>query len=402
MKVAYFDCLSGISGDMTLGAMIDAGVPPEVVRSGIRSLGLGEVDLEVQVVKKCGFRATYVQVRHGEQKAHRHLHHIDAMIDGSSEIADDAKSLAKQIFLKLGEAEAHVHNTTLQKVHFHEVGAIDSIADIVGTAICMRWLGLDAVESSPVPTGTGFIEIDHGRVSVPAPATAELLRGIPLAASEIALELTTPTGAAILKATARRFGAVPAMRIERIGYGAGTRDMPSQPNVLRLLVGEIDESSTTFPIEADQVVVLETNIDSTTGEDLADCVSRLFGAGAIDVFQSQCLMKKGRCGVQLTVLSAVSRTPDLEAILFTHGGTIGIRRQLVQRHKLIRQSLTVETRIGPVMGKCVWLPEGRWRFAVEFDQAAELASAHRMTVEEVRRLAVQAFEAGQPPSPPHL
>lgn len=400
LKVAYFDCLSGISGDMTLGSMIDAGVPPEVILEGIRSLGLGEVDLVVKTVKKCGFRATHVQVVHGEQKAHRHLHQIEAMIDGSSEIGDDAKSLAKQIFLKLGEAEAHVHNTTLQKVHFHEVGAVDSIADIVGTAICMRWLGLDAIEASPVPTGTGFIEIDHGRVSIPAPATAELLCGVPLAFSEIEMELTTPTGAAILKATARRFGAVPAMQIERIGYGAGTRDLPNQPNVLRLLVGEIEEPSANFPMEADHVVVLETNVDNTTGEDLAGCVSRLFSAGAIDVFQTQCVMKKGRMGTQLTVLSAASRAADLEAVLFTHGGTIGIRRQIVQRHKLIREAHTVETKMGPVMGKRVWLPERRWRFAVEFEQASEVASAYRMTIDEVRRSAALAFESEQPPLPP--
>lgn len=385
---------------MTLGALIDAGVPLEVIQSGIQSLGIEGVQLTAEMVKKCGFRATYVQVHHGEQKAHRHLHHIDALIDGAGNIADDAKSLAKQIFLKLGEAEAHVHNSTLQKVHFHEVGAIDSIADIVGAAIGLRWLGIDAVEASAVPTGTGFIEIDHGRVSIPAPATAELLKGIPIAASDIPIELTTPTGAAILKATSRRFGSVPAMQIERIGYGAGTKDIPGQPNVLRLLVGSTEEAKPAYPVELDQVLALETNIDSSTGEDLADCVSRLFSAGAIDVFQTQCLMKKGRLGVQLTVLAASSRASDLEAILFTHGGTIGIRRQVVQRHKLHRQSVTVETSIGPVIGKCVWLPEGKWRFAVEYERAAELAAAHRISVTEVRRLAATAFESIQPPSPP--
>jgi pyridinium-3,5-bisthiocarboxylic acid mononucleotide nickel chelatase len=385
---------------MTLGALIDAGVPAELLREGIRSMEIGDVDLVVETVKKCGFRATHVKISHTEQKAHRHLHHIDALIDGAGGIAEDAKSLAKQIFLELGKAEAHVHNSTLQKVHFHEVGAIDSIADIVGTAIGMRWLGLDAVEASAIPTGTGFIEIDHGRVSVPAPATAELLRGIPLSPSEVPFELTTPTGAAILKTTARRFGALPAMRIEAIGYGAGTRDLPGQPNVLRLLIGEVDDPATKLSLEVDHVMVLETNIDSSTGEDMAGCVAKLWQAGAIDVFQTTCLMKKGRMGTQVTVLAAASRAGELESILFTHGGTIGIRRELVQRHKLIRKSHTVETRIGPIQGKCVWLPEQRWRFAVEYDQAAELASAHGTTIEAVRTMASTAFESEPSPEPP--
>ena len=255
MRIAYFDCMSGISGDMTLGALLDVGVPLELLSRGVRSMGLEDLRLEAAEVKKCGFRAQHVRVEHPPEHAHRHLHHIEAMIDRADEIEDDAKAIAKRIFHQLGEAEAKVHGTSLQKVHFHEVGAVDSIADIVGCAIGFDWLKLEAFEASPVPTGTGAIEIAHGRVTVPAPATAELLTGIPLASSTVECELTTPTGAAILKTLARRFGGVPAMTIEAIGYGAGTRDLPGQANVLRLLVGTSEASAALpFPVEVDRVL----------------------------------------------------------------------------------------------------------------------------------------------------
>ncbi|WP_164102455.1 nickel pincer cofactor biosynthesis protein LarC [Candidatus Laterigemmans baculatus] len=401
MRIAYFDCLSGISGDMTLGALIDAGASRDAILRGVQSLGLGQLDLVVSEVKKCGFRATHVRVEHPPEHAHRHLHHIDAMIDGSEVISDDAKALAKRIFLRLGEAEAKVHGTTIQKVHFHEVGAVDSIADIVGTAIGLRLLEIDAVEASPVPTGTGFIEIAHGRVSVPAPATAELLTDVPIAPSEVSFELTTPTGAAILKATARRFGPLPAFRVQRIGYGAGTRDLEGQANVLRLLIGESEEAAAGSTIESDQVMVLETNIDDTTPEDLAACVARLHAGGAIDVYQTPCLMKKGRSGVAVTVLAPTSRVAALESLLFTHAGTIGVRRYRADRHKLVRREHTVETEVGPVRGKCVWLPAGRWRFSVEFDDADAIAADRGIPLSEVRRLAAEAFQAGQRPEPLH-
>lgn len=399
MRIAYLDCLSGISGDMTLGALIDAGASREAILQGIQSLGLGQLDLEVTQVKRCGFRATHVRVVHPPEHAHRHLHHIDAMIDAAVAIPDDAKELAKRIFLRLGEAEAKVHGTDIQKVHFHEVGAVDSIADIVGTAIGLRLLEIDAVEASAVPTGTGFVEIAHGRVSVPAPATAELLHDVPIAPSDIPHELTTPTGAAILKATARRFGPVPAIRIQTIGYGAGTRDLDSQANVLRLLVGESDEMAPSHNVEADQVIVLETNVDDASAEDLAGCVERLCASGAVDVFQTPCLMKKGRAGVALTVLSPASRVAALEAVLFTHAGTIGVRRYRADRHKLIRRGHTVQTELGPIRGKCVWLPEGYWRFTVEFDDADLLAQTHGIAISQVRQKAAEAFAAGQAPEP---
>jgi uncharacterized protein (TIGR00299 family) protein len=385
---------------MVLGSLIDAGAERDAIVAGIRSLGLGELDLAVTPVKKCGFRALHVQVIHPPEHAHRHLHHIEAMIDKADQVAPQAKEMAKKIFRCIGEAEAFVHGTTLQKVHFHEVGAVDSIADIVGAAIALTELNVERVEASAVPTGSGFIEIAHGRVSVPAPATAELLKGIPIAPSEIQFELTTPTGAAILKATASRFGAVPAMRIHTIGYGAGTRDLPGQANVLRVLIGDTGEIASPYRVDVDQVLVLETNIDNTTAEELAACVQRLWDSGALDVYQIPCLMKKGRSGVQVTVLCAASRAAELEGILFMHGGTIGIRRTFADRRKLIRRELTVETTLGPIRGKCVWLPNGSWRFAAELEDVNAVAIANQWTISRVRELAQQAFQTLQPlPAP---
>lgn len=227
----HFDCLSGISGDMTLGALIDLGVDPDQIRAGLNSLNVADLKLHVDDVKKCGFRAVHIRIEHPEQKAHRHLHHIEAMIEAATDITPAAKTLALRIFRCIGEAEAKVHGCEIRKVHFHEVGALDSIADIVGTAIAIDSLGIDSVSSIPVPTGTGAITIDHGRVAVPAPATVEILTGVPLAYCEIESELTTPTGAAIIKTLARSFGPPPAMIPHRIGYGAGTRDLPGQANV---------------------------------------------------------------------------------------------------------------------------------------------------------------------------
>src|SRR3982750_2152670 len=241
MRIAYLDCASGISGDMTLGALVDAGAELATIQVGIDSLGLPSCRLLGTEVKKKGFRATQITVEHEPEHKHRHLHHIAAMIDGSTLTARQ-KTLAKRIFQKLAEAEAKVHGTTIEKVHFHEVGAVDSIADIVGSAIGFDLLGVERIVCSPVPTGHGFVEIAHGRCSIPAPATGELLRGVPLANLDVEGELTTPTGAAIVAALTNDFGPLPAMVVDRIGYGAGQKDF-DHPNILRLLVGEVDSAT---------------------------------------------------------------------------------------------------------------------------------------------------------------
>ena len=391
-RIAYFDCLSGISGDMTLGALIDLGVPATTVESAIRSMGLPDISISADVVKKSGFRAIRVRIDHPPEHAHRHLHQIIEMIDGSREITSAAKQIAGKIFGCVAEAEAKVHGTTIEKVHFHEVGAIDSIADIVGTAVALDELGIETIAASPIPTGTGSITIAHGRVSVPAPATAEILAGVPVAECDIQAELTTPTGAAILKSMATRFGSIPAMTIQAVGYGAGTMDLSEQANILRVVMGE----TTTAPgesarMESDRVVVLETNIDDSTAEQLADCALRLMSAGALDVFQTPCTMKKGRAGTQLTVIAAPADADPLERVIFDHSSSIGVRRHTSDRHKLARQTITVESEFGPIQCKVVSLPSGEKRLSVEDDDARQIATAHNTSTTDVRQAAVAAW-----------
>lgn len=391
-RTAYFDCLSGISGDMTLGALVDLGADVTAVEAAVRSLGLPELSITARTVKKCGFRAIKVDISHPPEHAHRHLHHITEMIERAEELTDSAKDLARRIFTRLAEAEANVHDSTLEKVHFHEVGAIDSIADIVGSAVAMDLLGIETVAASAVPTGGGTVSIAHGRVSIPAPATAELLRGVPLAPSDITAELTTPTGAAILRATASSFGPLPPMQLHSVGYGAGTKDFDDQPNVLRVLLGDTSTPEAAPPgIESDLVVVLETNIDDSTPEQLADCVDRLFSRGALDVFQIPCVMKKGRSGVLLSVITSTSRVGLMEQVIFEHSTSIGIRRYPADRHKLPRKAVTVETKFGPVRGKLILLPNGSPRFSVEDTDAREVAASAGVSAQVVREAAWEAW-----------
>ncbi len=356
MKIAYFDCASGISGDMTLGALIDAGVELEAINAGIQTLGLPGVRLVAQTVKKKGFRATQITVEHQPESKHRHLHHIVAMIDGSA-LSARQKDLAKRIFQRLAEAEAKVHNSTIEKVHFHEVGAVDSIVDIVGTAMGWDLLGAERAVASSVPTGGGFIEIAHGRCAVPAPATAELLKGVPLAASSVEKELTTPTGAAILATLVDEFGPLPPMTIEHIGYGAGQRDLEEQANLLRLLVGESAEHP-----QSELLWVMETNLDDISGELVGHTIGRLWEAGALDVYTTAIGMKKNRPGVMLSVLCQADRAAELEAILFSESTTLGVRRYRVERRKLRREPHQVDTPWGPVEGVRAWLDGDSTRF----------------------------------------
>ncbi len=386
MKVAYLDCASGISGDMMLGALVDAGVELAVLNDAIASLGLPGCRLLSEQVKKKGFRATQIKVEYEPEHTHRHLHHITDMIDGSR-LTDRQKSLAKKIFSRLAEAEAKVHGTTIEKVHFHEVGAADSIADIVGSAVGWDLLGVDRIVASPVPTGCGKIRIAHGECSVPAPATAELLIGIPLAESAVPFELTTPTGAAILATLVESFGPVPAMKIDRIGYGAGQRELESQPNLLRMLLGETAEVPAT-----DQVWVLETNLDDISGEVIGYCIGRLLDAGALDVYTTPIQMKKNRPGVKVSVLCPANEVDRFEAILFEETTTLGIRRWAADRHVLRREPHQVQTSWGPVDGKVGWTG-GVPHFSPEFESCRRIAAEHRVPLRSVYEAALKAFRA---------
>jgi len=386
MKLAYFDCLSGISGDMTLGALVDCGIELSVLQAGIDSLGFPNIKLTSEEVKRRGFRAAKVKVVHEPEHAHRHLHHITEKIDASSVLTPPQKDLAKRIFTCIGEAEAKVHGTTIRKVHFHEVGAVDSIADIVGCAVGLSLLGVDRIVCSPVPTGTGHIEIEHGRVSVPAPATAEILKGVPLAPSAVAFELTTPTGAAIVKTVADEFGPLPAMTIQTIGLGAGDRDMKEQPNILRLIVGEAASG-----IASDQIWVLETNLDDISGEIIGHTTARLFEAGALDVYTTSIQMKKNRPGVLLSVLCPAELLAKMEKIIFKETSTLGIRRWQAARHKLERRPHTIETPLGPIEGKLAVLPDGGVSFSPEFEACRRIATEKNVPLKDVYEAAMRAF-----------
>ena len=392
MRTLYFDCMSGISGDMTLGALIDAGADLAAIQSGIDSLGLPSCRIAVEEVKRKGFRAAKAKVLHEPEHAHRHLHHITDMIDGSK-LSTRQMDLAKRIFTRLGEAEAKVHGVTIRKVHFHEVGAVDSIADIVGSAIGLDLLGADRIVCSPLPVGRGFVEIAHGRVSVPAPATAELLQGIPLAESPVEAELTTPTGAAIVATLAEEFGPLPALTIAKIGYGAGDHDFAQQANVLRLIVGESADAAAS--LETDQVCVLETNLDDVSGELVGHCASQLSEAGALDVYTTAVQMKKGRPGVVLTVLCAAADAAKLEQIIFRETSTLGVRRWQASRRKLKRQPHSVLTLWGAVEGKLAFLADGAPRFAPEFESCRKLANERGAALQDVYEAARRAFDPSQ-------
>jgi uncharacterized protein (TIGR00299 family) protein len=388
MKIAYFDCLSGISGDMTLGALVDAGVDLAALQAGIDSLKLPKaVKLVANEVKRKGFRATKVDVEHEPEQAHRHLHHIVDMIDASDVITPPQKDLAKRIFTKLGEAEAKVHGTTLRKVHFHEVGAVDSIADIVGSAIGITLLGVDRIVCSPVPVGGGYIEIEHGRVTVPAPATAELLKGIPIAASTVQMELTTPTGAAIVSTVSDEYGPLPSMSLTTIAYGAGGRELKEQANIVRLMIGEAEPAQL-----RDQVLVLETNLDDISGEIVGHTTAKLFEAGALDVYTTSIHMKKNRPGVLLTVLCGGELAPKMEKIIFRETGTLGIRRWPVSRHKLERRAHSVTTPHGDIEGKVAVLSDGSLSFSPEFESCRRLAEQTSLPLRDLYEAAMRAFE----------
>ena len=388
MRIAYLDCASGISGDMTVAALIDAGLDVDALREGIDSLNLPGVKLHVEEVDRGGFRAKHFRVEHPEQHAHRHLSDIRQIINRSEGLNDNQRDLALRIFHVVAEAEAKVHGSTLDQVHFHEVGAIDSIVDIVAAAIGFDLLDVEELYCSRIPTGRGQVKIAHGVCAIPTPGTAELLKGIPLANVPVDAELTTPTGAAIVKTLVSNFvDTLPEMTIETIGYGAGTRELEGRANVLRLIIGE----TTGVEGSADTVMLLETNLDDITGEVLGYTKRKLLAAGALDVFTTAIQMKKDRPAITLSVISKLEDVGKLETILFSETQTFGIRRQRIQRSIRERMGYTVETDFGPIKGKVGWRDEEPAVFKPEYDDCVEIAKAHDLPLRDVYMAAQFAF-----------
>jgi uncharacterized protein (TIGR00299 family) protein len=379
VRVAHFDCFSGISGDMVLGAAIDAGVDPDAIREALHSLDL-PIRLDVENVKRCGFAATKATIRAQDQEDYRFLPEIEEIL-AKAALSPERRELATAIFRKLALAESVAHGMPLEKVHFHEVGALDSIADIVGSAVALGLLNVERFTASPVAVGSGTVKCAHGIMPVPTPGTAELLKGVPIAKCPVKGELATPTGVAILTSVVAEYVDTPELTIERIGHGAGAKDPIEQPNMLRLLVGEAD-GRTPPGSPSDTVVILETNIDDCAGEIIGYAIERLFAAGALDVFATPIQMKKHRPGVLLSVIVEPARAGELEAILFRETATFGIRRTTATRSKLARESVTVETPWGPARVK----HGRRGDFATvtpEYDDCARIARTANIPLRDV-------------------
>ncbi len=361
---------------MVLGALIDCGVNPEAIRAALNSLGL-PIELEIEKVKRCGFAATKATITAADQEDYRFLPDVEAIL-ARGQLTPKQRELASTIFRKVALAESVAHGMPLERVHFHEVGALDSIADIVGAAVGLDLLGVESFTSSPVAVGSGTVKCAHGIMPVPTPGTAELLKGVPLATSVVKAELTTPTGAAILTAVVSSYTASPALTIERIGHGAGTRDFIEQPNMLRLLIG-----TTVTCDETDTVVVLETNLDDVPPEVIGYCTERLFAAGALDVFVVQGQMKKGRPGFLMSVIASADTVAALETVLFRETATFGIRKHTATRSKLNREAVTLDTPWGPVQAKRGWRSDGFEVVAPEYDDCARLARERGVPLREV-------------------
>ncbi len=388
MRIAYFDCFAGAGGDMIVGSLLDAGLDFAALRGELAKLGLDGYELSAAKVSRAGLAGTKFDVAVAERHHHgRHLSEILAMIDAAG-LGGTAAAKAAAVFHRLGAAEAKVHGVGIEDIHFHEVGAVDSIIDIVGSAIALEMLGIEQIVCSPIPVGSGTVSTAHGVLPVPAPATAELLRGFPVAGPMEGQqgEMTTPTAAAVFTTLATAFGPLPAMDVSAIGYGAGTRDNPAMPNLLRVFLGDAADTG-----NADTVVELSANIDDSTGEVLGHALGALLAAGCLDAWLAPITMKKSRPAWMLSALCLPTDVAKVEDILFRETTTIGIRRRTCQRSRLARGHVTVQTEYGPVRIKISHRGEQVMTAAPEFEDCAQAATAHGVSVKEVMAVALAAF-----------
>jgi pyridinium-3,5-bisthiocarboxylic acid mononucleotide nickel chelatase len=411
LTILYFDCFSGAAGDMILGALLDAGLPLEDLRRALGRLAIDRDAIWTERVIRAGITATQFHVRgeeppidhaHDHERAtasprssravqsrshssHRSLSEIERLIDGSA-LVPEGKQRAKALFGRLAEAEASIHGTPIDQVHLHEVGALDSIIDIVGTVYALDALGIARITASPLNVGSGTISSAHGLYPVPAPATTLLLKDVPIYSGPQNTELVTPTGALLVSAFAESYGGVPAMRLQRMGYGAGARDFPRSPNVLRVLIGE-DER----PSSLHTVAVIETEIDDMNPQIFGLLIDKLMGEGALDVYYTPIQMKKNRPGTLLSILAPPEAREHLTSIVFRETTTIGIRFTEAKRECLDRETIAVETEFGPVTVKVARRNGEILNASPEFEDCARIAAERGRPVKEVQAAAMKAF-----------
>jgi uncharacterized protein (TIGR00299 family) protein len=402
-RVLYFDCFSGISGDMTLGAFLDLGLPLDDLKRALGSLAVPDYEIGAERVSRAGVAATKFTIRehaaprtvapgtlapgtsHHHPHPHRSLKEIVGLIDSSS-LSPGGKARARSMFERLAAAEAEIHQMPIDKVHLHEVGALDSIIDIVGAVFALEWAGVDRVVVSPLNVGGGMVDSAHGRFPVPAPATLKLLGSAPIYAGPVQQELVTPTGALIVSSYADAFGPVPAMTVEQIGYGAGDRDDPSSPNVVRVLVGRAADRP-----GRERLAVVECEIDDMNPQIFGTVMERLYGAGALEVFYVPVQMKKNRPGTLLTVLVAPDLYERIAEVIFRETTTIGIRRSDVDRECLDREIVPVETPLGAIRFKIARRHGAVVNAVPEFEDCAKVAAANNLPVKDVQALAISAY-----------
>ncbi len=382
----YIDCPSGISGDMTLSAFIDLGAPLERLRNDLAALPLEGFELAVSRVSRNGIGAVRVEVLEKGGASPKHYSDIRSLIERSS-LPQRARELALSAFARLAGAEALIHGCPVDKVHFHEIGCVDTIVDIVGAALCVEYLGVEKTAASPLPVGAGHVSCRHGILPVPAPATVALLKGVPVYGTGVRQELVTPTGAALITTLVEDFGPMPAMTMEKVGYGAGSREVENMPNLLRIVSGSFDHGKAG---EGDHAqVVVETCIDDMTPEVCGYVTGRLFDDGASDVYVVPVYMKKNRPGIMIQVLCHYSKLDAIASRILTETTSIGVRYHRVDRITLDREEVEIATMFGPVKGKRVFLPGGGTRIAPEYESCREIAVKKEVPIMDVYRAAEQ-------------
>lgn len=386
MKIAYFDTIAGISGDMTLGAFISAGMSLDYLSNEISKLDLHGVEFQATHLERSGITAVKLDVIISDQHHNRNIHDILEIISRSI-LSDCVKENAKKIFMQLAHAEAKIHSMSIDDVHFHEVGALDAIVDIVGVAICLEKFGIKKVYSSPIKLGSGgFVDAAHGQLPLPAPAVAEILKGYPTVLTDVPFELTTPTGAAIVKAISSGVLSNEQIIFEDIGYGAGSEEIKSIPNLLRVMIGELEQSG-----EEEESVIVETNIDDMNPEIYPFVIEQLLSHGADDAFLIPIIMKKGRPGVLLSAITSRSKLDDITNVFFSQTSTLGIRMQHINRRKVVREQREIESKLGKIKVKVVKY-NGKERFIPEYEECRRLAIEKNIPLIEIyRNLEIEIF-----------